>query len=134
MWWLVTMSPSAETKPPEPPLLKRTEAFWACSSQASVRSKLYFSLRSCRGGLFSSHMPSSARTATPWTQDARITATTPKTSRMRFMTTSSPTQGYYHGEPIPAGHETTERDDRQGERTEGGRQLQGLWAGTGLIK
>src|SRR6266566_4495612 len=62
MWWLVAIRPSGETKPPEPPLLKRTDAFWSCSSQASVRSKSYFFLSSCRGGSVSSHMPSSART------------------------------------------------------------------------
>ena len=62
MWWLVTIRPSAETKLPEPPLLKRTDACWARSSQASVRSKSYLSLSSLRGGSLSSHMPSSAFT------------------------------------------------------------------------
>src|SRR5207247_11135715 len=60
MWWLVTISPSGETKPPEPPLVNRTDAFWARVSHASVRSKPYLSLRSCRGGSLTSHIPSSA--------------------------------------------------------------------------
>ena len=29
MWWLVTISPSGETNPPEPPLLNRTDASMA---------------------------------------------------------------------------------------------------------
>src|SRR5262245_21007589 len=75
MWWLVTIRPSGETNPPEPPLLNRTDAFWACSSQASVRSKPYFLLRSCRGGSLSSHIPSSACT--------RGTAVNTSTTRTR---------------------------------------------------
>src|SRR5205809_7872557 len=53
-------SPSAETNDPEPPLLKRTDDFWTCSSHWSVGSKPYFSLRILRGGSLNSHMPSSA--------------------------------------------------------------------------
>src|SRR5438552_3297230 len=52
--------PSAETNEPEPPLLKRTDDFWTCSSHASVTSKPYFSLSCLRGGWLNSHMPSSA--------------------------------------------------------------------------
>src|SRR5437764_15392158 len=54
--------PSGETNEPEPPLLKRTDDFWTCSSHWSVTSKPYLSLRYLRGGLLNSHMPSS-----PWT-------------------------------------------------------------------
>src|SRR6266536_438333 len=61
MWWLVATRPSGETKPPEPPLLKRTDARMARFSQASSRSNLYFVLSSSRGGRLSSHIPSSAR-------------------------------------------------------------------------
>src|SRR5262249_3766605 len=45
---------------PEPPLLKRIDAFLARSSQASVRSKSYFFFSRARGGSLSSHIPSSA--------------------------------------------------------------------------
>src|SRR5262245_20123399 len=60
MWWLVTISPSGETNEPDPPLLKRTDAFWARASQSGVRSKPYLALRWSRGGSLTSHMPSSA--------------------------------------------------------------------------
>src|SRR5579884_4346352 len=87
MWWLVTISPSAETKLPEPPLLKRTDAFWARSNHSSVRLKPCLSLRYWRGGSLSSHIPSSAFTVitgekalptrraatTAETRDARLT-------------------------------------------------------------
>src|SRR5579859_3917889 len=53
-------SPSAETKDPEPPLLKRTDDFCTCSSHSAVGSKSYFSLSSLVGGALNSHMPSSA--------------------------------------------------------------------------
>src|SRR5262249_29538973 len=59
-WWLVMTRPSGETKEPEPPLLKRTEDFWTCSSQSLEGSKPYLSLRIFRGGLLNSHRPSSA--------------------------------------------------------------------------
>src|SRR5262249_60436527 len=59
-WWLVITRPSAETNEPEPPLLKRTDDFWTCSSHLSVASKLYFSLRYFLGAWLNSHMPSSA--------------------------------------------------------------------------
>src|SRR5262249_27593125 len=52
--------PSAETNDPEPPLLKRTDDFWMCSSHLAVGSKSYFSLRIFVGGALNSHMPSSA--------------------------------------------------------------------------
>src|SRR5579864_4330167 len=67
MWWLVTTRPSGETKLPEPPLLKRIEAFCTFSSQGAVISKLYFCLSRARGGWLTSHMPSSA-----WERPARI--------------------------------------------------------------
>src|SRR5262245_50621722 len=53
--------PSAETKEPEPPLLKRTDDCCTCSSHLLVGSKLYFFLRVSRGGWLNNHMPSSAR-------------------------------------------------------------------------
>src|SRR6516162_4284871 len=52
--------PSAETNDPEPPLLKRTDDFWMCSSHLAVGWKSYFSLRILVGGALNSHMPSSA--------------------------------------------------------------------------
>src|SRR5882724_9766974 len=55
------ISPSSERKEPEPPLLKRTDDFWMCSSHASVTSKLWRSLSSFRGGSLNSHIPSSPR-------------------------------------------------------------------------
>src|SRR6516162_6250618 len=61
MWWLVIARPLGETKEPEPPLLKRMEAFMARSRQASVRSKSYFFLSRSFGRLLRTHMPSSAR-------------------------------------------------------------------------
>src|SRR5262249_10941464 len=54
------ISPSGETKEPEPPLLKRMDDFWTCSSQGAEGSKPCFSWRSFRGGVVNSHMPSSA--------------------------------------------------------------------------
>src|SRR5438876_11932424 len=74
MWWLVAMSPPLETKPPEPPLLKRTDASRARSSQASVSSKPYLSRSSLRGGSLSSHMPSSAYTVVTWVSKKRMVA------------------------------------------------------------
>ncbi len=38
-WWFVIISPSGETKDPEPPSLKRTEARRTLSSQAGVGVK-----------------------------------------------------------------------------------------------
>ena len=58
-WWLVTSKPSGETNPPDPPLLSRTEASIARFTHSSVRSKPYFSLSCCLGGLLSNHIPSS---------------------------------------------------------------------------
>src|ERR1700736_3661471 len=52
--------PSGDTNEPEPPLLKRTDDFCTCSSHLSEGSKPYLSLRTLRGGLLKSHMPSSA--------------------------------------------------------------------------
>src|SRR5215471_13017190 len=91
MWWLVTISPSDETKPPDPPLLKRTDAFCACSSQASVRSKSYFFFSSDRGGSFSSHMPSSARTLATGvsTSQSRPSDSTTNSNR-RCLTSAQP--------------------------------------------
>ena len=48
-WWLVIMRPSGETKEPEPPSMKRTEARRTWSSHSFVGSKPYFSL-SCFDG------------------------------------------------------------------------------------
>src|SRR5262249_3028766 len=112
------MSPSAETKPPEPPLLKRTEAFCACSSQVSVRSKPYFSLRSCRGGVFSSQLPSSARTGTPRTKDPKTTIATPQPTKVCFIPASSRARVHGNGgdSPSSAGHETTPQGVCQGEQ------------------
>src|SRR5437879_3349059 len=51
--------PLGETKLAEPPWPKRIDAFWARSSQVSVRSKPYFLRSSSRGGSLRSHIPSS---------------------------------------------------------------------------
>ena len=48
-WWLVIMRPSGETKEPEPPSMKRTEARRSWSSHSVVGSKPYFSLSGLRG-------------------------------------------------------------------------------------
>src|SRR5579862_5257632 len=56
--------PSAETKEPEPPLLKRTEDRRVWSSHSLVRSKPYLDLTRAVGGKLKSHMPSSAAAAT----------------------------------------------------------------------
>src|SRR5438046_8797000 len=45
---------------PLPPELKRTLAFWRCSSHCGVGSKLYFSFSCLRGGALKSHITSSA--------------------------------------------------------------------------
>src|SRR6266436_7302626 len=58
----MTTSPSADTKEPVPPLLKRTVASCTFLSHASVTSKPYFFLISALGTLLKVHMPSSART------------------------------------------------------------------------
>src|SRR5439155_19541207 len=58
--WFEGARRSSKTNEPDPPLLKRTEDFCTCSSQASVTSKPYFSLSCLPGGLLNSHMPSSA--------------------------------------------------------------------------
>src|SRR5256885_394031 len=52
-------NPFAEMKEPLPPELKRTLAFWRCSSHCGVGSKLYFSLNCLSGGLLNNHIPSS---------------------------------------------------------------------------
>src|SRR5437588_308086 len=84
MWWLVTTRPSGETKEPEPPLLKRTDAFWTCSNQPLGGAKPYLSLSNLRGGRLGNHIPSSARPVralsvrnSPATQAVR--------SRLRFI-------------------------------------------------
>src|SRR5437867_1588457 len=59
-WWLVIMRPSGETKEPEPPSLKRTEASRTLSSHSLAGVKPYCSCRSFSGGLSKVHMPSSA--------------------------------------------------------------------------
>src|SRR6266581_183686 len=56
-------SPFAEMNEPLPPELKRTLAFWRCSSHCGVGSKLYFSLTGLSGGALKSHIPSSATAA-----------------------------------------------------------------------
>src|SRR5712671_1870876 len=56
-------NPFAETKDPLPPELKRTLAFWRCSSHCGVGSKLYFSFSCLSGGALNSHIPSSAAAA-----------------------------------------------------------------------
>src|SRR5262245_49491693 len=61
-WWLVMHSPSGEMNDPEPPLLKRMEAFWSFSSHCFVGSNLCF-FSCARGGLLNSHMPSWALAA-----------------------------------------------------------------------
>ena len=45
-WWLVRTRPSAETNEPDPPLLKRTEAFCRWSSHSCSTLKSYFFLSS----------------------------------------------------------------------------------------
>src|SRR5262249_16031049 len=86
---------------------------WACSSQASVRSKSYFFLSSDRGGSLSSHMPSSARTrATGFrtsqsrandrtaNKDERcLTLAPPPQSRRAYLPTAA-----RHDKPFPIGH------------------------------
>src|SRR5215470_17908451 len=59
--WFVMSKPSGETKEPEPPSFKRTEARRRWSSQSCVGSKLYFSFHCLSGGLSNVHIPSSAR-------------------------------------------------------------------------
>src|SRR5436309_2066906 len=59
-WWLVIIRPSGETKEPEPPSLKRTEASRTRSSHSLPGAKPYFSLSSFNGRLSKVHMPSSA--------------------------------------------------------------------------
>src|SRR5262245_41652711 len=85
------MSPSPETTPPAPPLLKRTDASRARSSQASVSSKPCRSFSNCRGGSLSSHIPSSDRAAisgTPRqqkpTQTRRASMVHPQTGGFRL--------------------------------------------------
>src|SRR5205809_4660325 len=56
-------SPFAEMNEPLPPELKRTLAFWRCSSHCGVGSKLYFSFSCLSGGALNSHIPSSAAAA-----------------------------------------------------------------------
>src|SRR5262245_7952719 len=75
--------PSAETKEPEPPLLKRTEAFCTCSSQPLGNSKPYLALRILRGGLLKSHMPSSAIVALASMVHVRAVRETIRKFRMR---------------------------------------------------
>src|SRR6266568_5440337 len=53
-------SPFADTNEPLPPELKRTLAFWRCSSHCGVGSKLYLSFSCLSGGALNSHIPSSA--------------------------------------------------------------------------
>src|SRR5262249_5707696 len=87
MWWLVSTSPPDETKLPDPPLLKRTDAFWTRSNQALSRSKPYFFWRTSRGGLVNSHMPSSEYTViTGPTAHQRKTPTVTAIADLRCMT------------------------------------------------
>src|SRR6266699_6977354 len=55
--------PFDETQDPLPPELKRTLAFWRCSSHCGVGSKLYFSFSCLSGGALNSHIPSFANAA-----------------------------------------------------------------------
>src|SRR5262245_22643555 len=90
MWWFVTTRPCGETKEPEPPLLKRTEAFWTCSSQPSGGSNWYLSLRIFRGGLLNNHIPSSARLRGEAPQaSTRATASAAGRKRLGFTGTTS---------------------------------------------
>ena len=50
-WWFVIMRPSGETKEPEPPSMKRTEARRTLSSHSFVGSKPYFAFSCASGGL-----------------------------------------------------------------------------------
>src|SRR5437762_2183448 len=63
-WWLVITRPSAETTEPEPPVSKRTQERWRCSSHSGMGVKWYLSWSCLVGGALRSHMPSSAREGT----------------------------------------------------------------------
>src|ERR1019366_9984874 len=72
--------PPAETKEPEPPLLKRTDSFMRCASHGVVTSKLYFAWSWALGGLEKSHMPSSAR-APPDSRTENVTRVAARVGR-----------------------------------------------------
>src|SRR4051794_7468885 len=105
--------PSAEMNEPEPPELKRTDAFCKCSYQASGLSKPYFCLSCLRGGLLNSHMPSSAGAGLVGI--IRGTTARERSQRTRFMTGVS-----------SWGRDARERPDSVGRRRLVGRLLHAL--------
>src|SRR5512141_2301360 len=76
-WWFVSTSPCGETKLPEQPPARRTDASRTCSSHFASGANPYFALTLSLGKLSNVHIPSSA----PAVPEATRSATT-RSARM----------------------------------------------------